>query len=77
MKQESLPRYGAFLERGKIIALQTDGQGNTTGYNVESYDRPGIVAEGLTGMNGFSAEIGGKVFFYFFDDGTGLILRQI
>ena len=77
MKQEQAPHYGAFLERGKIIALQTDGQGNVTGYDVESYDRPGIVAKGLTGMDGFFAGIGEKVFFYFFDDGTGLILRLI
>lgn len=77
MQKEQAPRFGAFLERGKIVAIETDEQENVTGYTVESYDRPGILAKGMNGGTGFSASAGNKVYFYLFDDGTGFILRLI
>ena len=76
MKKEHSPRYGAYLERGKITAIQTNN-GTVTGYTVESYDRPGITAEGLNGSAVHNADVNTNVYFYLFDDGTGFILRPM
>ena len=58
----------AYIERGKVTAA--DGGL----YSVASYDRDGIVAEGIQAADGTAYDVGDDVCFFLFRDGTGKIL---
>jgi len=77
MKNENTSPWGARIERGRITAITTDALG-TELYTVESIDRPGVVAYGLSLLNeNFDPPIGTSVYFFMFDDGTGQVMSQI
>ena len=63
--------WGAKLERGKVTAA------SGSLYDIESYDRPGLKAEGLEAYYGDTLAEGDQVYFFLFDDGTGFILGKI
>ena len=71
-KCESNPLYGAVIERGRIKASEENG------YRVMSYGRHGFLTPPLKAMDeGLLLEVGDMVYFFLFDDGTGLILARI
>lgn len=63
--------YGARLERGRV----TERQDNAC--RVESYDRSGITTPPLPLRDGLQAEVGDKVLFFLFDDGTGVVIARM
>lgn len=72
MNCEERPEWGTRIERGIVTAK------SGSKYTVESYDRPGIIAEGIKSADAnttFSKN--DKVFFFFFPDGTGKIICEI
>lgn len=68
MKNEN---YGAPLERGVIEEI-TDNR-----YRVTSIDRDGITSRPIKTISSGDLEIGDKVYFFLFPDGTGLILCKM
>ena len=69
MNCEERPEWGTRIERGVVTAVNGDT------YTVESYDRPGIIAEEIGSVDEdatYSEE--DKVCFFFFPDGTGKII---
>lgn len=70
MKNEQNAPCGAYIERGKITAIEE----NT--YTVESYDRPGVTAWELKSMTD-GLHVGDGVYFFVFRDGSGLVMRTI
>lgn len=70
MKNEQNTPFGACIERGKITAIKE----NT--YTVESYDRPGVTAWELESMTD-GLHVGDRVYFFVFQDGSGLVMRTI
>ena len=74
MNEENF-RWGAKIERGKIIAIDEYERG-VYRYDVTSIDRPGVTAYGLPCQGG-PFYIGTKVFFFVFEDGKGLILDML
>ncbi|MBQ8708521.1 MAG: hypothetical protein IJ523_10580 [Succinivibrionaceae bacterium] len=73
MNKENSPRYGAFVERGSVIDKGVTSQGNAW-YVVESIDRPGVTTSRIQGYANLNAQVGSKVCFFMFDDGTGSVL---
>ena len=73
MIKESSPRYGAFIERGNVIEKTVDTHGKAW-YVVESIDRPGVTSPKMQSYANLIADIGNKVCFFMFDDGTGSVL---
>lgn len=70
--KETAPAWGAKIERAKITKAENGV------YSLESYDRPGITAEGITGFPSENVySVGDKVYCFFFRDGTGMILCKI
>ena len=60
--------YGARLERGVVEAVTAQG------YSIRSEDRPGLVTPPLPGMGEEIYDVGSRVVFFMFDDGTGRIV---
>ena len=70
--KETAPTWGAKIERAKITKAENGI------YSLESYDRPGIKAEGIASLLServFSA--GDKVYCFLFRDGKGVILCEM
>lgn len=61
--------YGARIERGKVVSETEEG------FVVESLDRDGVVSPPILTMD--EIEVGDRVLFTLFDDGTGYILTAI
>ena len=59
---------GATIERGKILAAETDG------YIIASVDRPGIETGPIQAIDENTYTAGDAVYFFVFPDGTGKIL---
>ena len=72
MSDESKSLWGSRIERGVITGKSENGG---YAYDVESIDRPGVIAYGLPGDDDMS--IGTKVYYFSFEDGKGLVLHQI
>ena len=72
MDEKNLPRFGATMERGVLLAETADG------WTVESRDRPGLISPPLLPLltNG-TYGAGDRVFFFLFEDGTGRILGHM
>jgi len=62
--------YGAHVERG-IITFTDNGM-----HTVKSFCRDGLSISGLPAIGGAIFNIGDRVYFFIFDDGTGLILDK-
>ena len=60
--------YGARLERGVIEAVTAQG------YSIRSEDRPELVTPPLRGVGEETYDVGSRVVFFMFDDGTGRVL---
>lgn len=71
MKEERTA-YGATVERGRIAERRQTDTGFA--YTVESFDRPGVVGYNMKKITLPDAAAGDTVFFFLFDDGTGMIL---
>lgn len=70
--KEIVPAWGTKIERAKITKAENGI------YSLESYDRPGIKAEGITSLLServFST--GDKVYCFLFRDGKGVILCEM
>jgi len=63
--------YGALLERGRVIN-STDGR-----CGIESYCRAGVTTPPLPLLNGLEVELGDRVLFFMFDDGTGIVIARM
>lgn len=63
--------YGAVLERGEVMEA-ANGK-----YRVESLTRIGITTPPLPALQGLSAQVGDRVYFYLFDDGTGILIAKL
>ncbi len=61
-------KYGAQIERGRIKKLADNG------YEVESLERIGIVTPPIPTMGNKQYTVGDMVYFFLFDDGTGMII---
>jgi len=59
---------GAFVERGIVTAVEDDG------YVIASYDRKGITLPPIKGFDNATYEVGDKVYYFVFNDGTGKII---
>ncbi len=59
------------IERGSIKAVSDDG------YSVSSYDRIGIETLPLKAIDNKTYSGGDKVYFFYFNDGTGKIICKI
>lgn len=72
MGEHKKPGFGgAKLERGIIQAAGAEG------YTVSSYDRPGIIGKGIRDILGNTHAAGDKVYWFFYPDGTGIILCEM
>lgn len=58
------------VERGRVIEVSERGA------RVESFTRVGIVAPPLSALTGEMVELGDFVYFFLFEDGTGMILGR-
>lgn len=67
--------WGARIERGRVTAI--DGSGQTDRFTIQSYDRPGVTASRIADPTNLQPEIGEKVCFFMFDDGTGCIVGTL
>lgn len=56
------------IERGSIKAVSGDG------YSVSSYDRIGIETPPIKAIDNKTYSVGDKVYFFYFNDGTGKII---
>ena len=66
------PKYGAVFERGIVKEyIYLDSQ-----YRVESLDRPGVVSRPMYAYENGYYSVGDEVFYFMFDDGTGLIMGE-
>lgn len=63
-----MEKVGGNIERGIIKAISGDG------YSILSYDRDGIETPPLRSVDGKSYSIGDRVYFFYFNDGTGKII---
>lgn len=72
MNEECKSPWGARIERGVISGKTVNGG---YAYDVESYDRPGVIFYGLPGED--NLDIGTNVYFFAFEDGKGLVLHRI
>ena len=70
-KCEGSPHMG-IVERGTILALNQNNK-----YNVLSLDRPGISIFSISPINDAVYNIGDKVIFISFPDGTGRIICEL
>ena len=68
MKNEDNARYGAFIERGEVLNAE-DGK-----YTVKSFDRDGIITPPIPAINNVLPDVGNRVFFFLFNDGSGRII---
>ncbi len=59
---------GTFVERGIVTAVEDDG------YVIASYDRKGITLPPIKGFDNATYEVGDKVYYFVFNDGTGKII---
>ena len=71
MEHESNAMYGAMIERGEILEVSGEG------CSVKSYDRPGVVTPPLEDIHGSAHDVGERVCFFMFDDGSGKILTSL
>jgi hypothetical protein len=63
--------YGAAMERGTVVRM-------TSGKPViESIDRPQMVTRPLPMPDGMTVSVGDTVFFFAFDDGSGMIMAKV
>jgi hypothetical protein len=62
---------GARIERGKVIGAIEQK------YIIQSLSRDGIITPPIPAINQEEFEGGEKVYFFFFQDGTGAVLGKI
>ena len=67
MSKENNPLYGAIIERGVILTEESGA------YTVQSFDRENVVTPPITALSD-SYDVGNRVFFFLFNDGSGRIL---
>ena len=68
MKSEDNALYGALIERGEVL---TDEDGM---YTVKSFDRDGVVTPPIPAVYNVIPDVGNRVFFFMFNDGSGRII---
>ena len=67
MSRENNPLYGAIIERGEVLTEESGA------YTVKSYDRDGVTTPPIKAIAD-SFDVGDRVFFFLFRDGSGRIL---
>ena len=67
MNNENNPLYGAIIERGEVLTEES------AVYTVKSYDRDGVITPPIKAISD-SYDVGDRVFFFLFRDGSGRIL---
>lgn len=72
--QSSGTQYGAMIERGKVRTVVKDETEKTTGYEVDSIDRKGIISPPIMPIDSNTYTVGDAVYFFLFRDGTGKII---
>lgn len=63
--------YGASIERGIVLAAESDG------YRVKSLTRDGVVTPPIAAVGEGEYAVGARVYFFVFDDGRGAILGSM
>ena len=71
MERDDGCRDVAFIERGKVSAVDNGGT-----YTVTSYGRDGLEVSGIAALAGGPYTVGEKVYFFVFDDGRGGIIGR-
>lgn len=66
-----MEKAGGNIERGYIKAVSDDG------YLISSYDRRGIETPPLKAIGDKTYSVGDKVYFFYFNDGTGKVIDMI
>lgn len=71
MKYENAPLFGALIERGEVLTAED------AAYTVKSYDRDGVVTPPIPAIDNVNPDVGNRVFFFMFNDGSGRIIARM